>query len=300
MKVFLTGPTGQLGGAIADVLITKGHDIVGLARDEDAAATLQARDIEAVVGDLADVPRVAAQAAKADGVIHVAVTGDERQAEVDVAVTTGMLDALAGSGSPYVHTSGGWVLGNTGDRPADEDAPIAVAEAIAWRPALERTVRSAAERDVRSIVIRPAIMFGRGRGLPAMYVAWAQQRGIGRCVGDGENRWSFVHADDLAELYCLALERGPAGTLLNGASGETLVQSELARAADRAAGGEGNFEPWPLNEARQELGVLADALALDQNLSGDRARRLLGWSPSRFGVAKEVAHGSYRLALSGS
>ena len=130
MKVFLTGPTGQLGGAIADVLITKGHDIVGLARDEDAAATLQARDIEAVVGDLADVPRVAAQAAKADGVIHVAVTGDERQAEVDVAVTTAMLDALAGSGSPYVHTSGGWVLGNTGAKPADEDAPIAVAEAI--------------------------------------------------------------------------------------------------------------------------------------------------------------------------
>jgi nucleoside-diphosphate-sugar epimerase len=261
MKVFLTGPTGQLGGAVADVLMAAGHEVVGLARDEDAATTLESRGVEPARGDLADVDLVAAQAAKADGVIHVAVTGDERQAEVDVAVTTGMLDALAGSGSPYVHTSGVWVLGNTGAKPANEDAPIAVAEAISWRPALERTVKAAAERDVRSIVIRPAIMFGRGRGLPAMYVAWAQQRGIGRCVGDGENRWAFVHAEDLAELYCLALEHGPAGALLNGASGETLVQSELARAADRAAGGEGNFEPWPLNAARQELGVLADALA---------------------------------------
>jgi hypothetical protein len=83
-------------------------------------------------------------------------------------------------------------------------------------------------------------------------------------------------------------------------SGETLVQSELAGAADRSVGGAGNFEPWPLNEARQELGVLADALALDQNLSGERARTLLGWSPSRFGVAEEIEHGSYRLALSGS
>lgn len=299
MKVFLTGPTGQLGGAVADVLMAAGHKVVGLARDEDAAATLTSRDIEAVVGDLADVELIAGQAAKADGVIHVAVTGDERQAEVDVAVTTGMLDALAGSGSPYVHTSGGWVLGNTGATPADEDAPIAVAEAIGWRPSLERTVRAAAERDVRSIVIRPAIMFGRGRGLPAMYVTWAQQRGIGRCVGDGENRWSYVHCDDLAELYCLALERGPAGTLLNGASGETLVQSELARAADRAAGGDGNFEPWPLEQARVELGVLADALALDQDISGDRARRTLGWSPQRFGVAEEVQHGSYRLSMAG-
>ena len=297
MKVFLTGPTGQLGGAIADALTSTGHEILGLARDEDAAATLKSRDIEAAVGDLADIEFVATQASKADGVIHVAVTGDDRQAEVDVAVTNAMLDALAGTGSPYVHTSGGWVLGNTGTRPADEDAPIAVAETIAWRPALERTVRAAAERDVRSTVIRPAIMFGRGRGLPAMYVTWAQHRGIGRCVGAGENRWSFVHADDLAELYRLALEHSPAGTLLNGASGETLVQSELARAADRAAGGEGNYEPWPLNQARRELGVLADALALDQDISGDRARRTLGWSPRRFGVADEVANGSYRLSI---
>jgi nucleoside-diphosphate-sugar epimerase len=297
MKVFLTGPTGQLGGAVAEVLLAAGHEVLGLARDDDAVATLKSKGIEAVRGDLADAQLIGAHAAKADGVIHVAVTGDERQAEVDVAATTAMLDALAGSGSPYVHTSGGWVLGNTGTKPADEDAPIAVAEAIAWRPPLERTVRAAAERDVRSVVIRPAIMFGRGRGLPAMYVSWAEQQGIGRCVGDGENRWSFVHAEDLAELYRLALEHAPAGTLLNGASGETLVQSELARAADRAAGGKGNFEPWPLNEARQELGVLADALALDQNISGGRARELLGWSPTRFGVAEEVEYGSYRLAI---
>lgn len=197
----------------------------------------------------------------------MATTGDEHQAEIDVASTISILDALAESGSPYVHTSGGWVLGSTGVEPANEDAPIAVAEAIAWRPALERTVRSAADRDVRSVVIRPAILFGHGRGLPAMYVEWARQRGIGRCVGSGVNRWTFVHADDLAELYRLALEQAPAGTLLNGSSGETLVQSELARAADRAAGGEGNFEPWPLDEARKELGVLADALALDQDVS---------------------------------
>lgn len=297
MKVFVTGPTGHLGGAVTRVLQREGHHVVGLARDEDAKDVLVSRDIQPVVGDLADAGLLADQAARAEGVIHVAVTGDEHQADVDVAATTSMLDALAGSGAPYVHTSGGWVLGNTGAAPADEDAPIAVPETIAWRAPLEHVVRAAADRAVRSVVIRPAILFGHGRGLPAMYVEWARQRGVGRCVGNGENRWSFVHVDDLAELYCLALEHALAGSVLNGASGETLVQSELARAADRAAGGEGNFEPWPLNEARETLGVLADALALDQNISGDRARRTLGWSPAGFGVAEEIAQGSYRLAL---
>jgi len=284
---------------VTNVLQREGHHVVGLARDEAAMASLAARDVDPVLGDLTDTRLLAAHAARAEGVIHVAVTGDEHQAEVDIAATTSMLDALAGSGAPYVHTSGGWVLGNTGTAPADEDAPIAVPEAIAWRAPLERTVRAAAAREVRSVVIRPAILFGHGRGLPAMYVEWARTRGVGRCVDNGENRWSFVHVDDLAELYCLALERARAGALLNGASGETLVQSELARAADRAAGGQGNFESWPLNEARETLGVLADALALDQNISGDRARRSLGWSPTGFGVAEEVEHGSYRLALAG-
>jgi hypothetical protein len=115
--------------------------VSGLARDEDAAAMLRSRDIEAVVGDLADVQLVFARAAWTDGVIHVAVTGDERQADVDVAVTTGMLDSLAGSGSPYVHTSGGWVLGHTGARPANEDAPIAVAEPITAVAFLRRAVK---------------------------------------------------------------------------------------------------------------------------------------------------------------
>jgi nucleoside-diphosphate-sugar epimerase len=196
---------------VAEALKRTGHDVIGLARDEGTAAALKARDIVAVRGDLADTHLLAEQAARSDGVIHVATTGGEHQAEVDIAATTSMLDALAGSGSPYVHTSGGWVLGNTVSEPADEDAPIAVAEAIAWRPALERTVRAGADRDVRSVVIRPAIMFGHGRGLPAMYVEWARQRGIGRCVGSGENRWTFVHADDLAELYRLALEHAPPG-----------------------------------------------------------------------------------------
>jgi hypothetical protein len=60
------------------------------------------------------------------------------------------------------------------------------------------------------------------------------------------------------------------------------------------------LEAWPLNDARRELGVLADALALDQNIGGDRARQVLGWSPARFGVAEEVEHGSYRLAATSS
>ncbi|MBA2565561.1 MAG: NAD-dependent epimerase, partial [Gemmatimonadetes bacterium] len=43
------------------------------------------------------------------------------------------------------------------------------------------------------------------------------------------------------------------------------------------------------------LGPLADALVLDQAVSGERARRTLGWEPRESGVIEELEKGSYRI-----
>ena len=55
----------------------------------------------------------------------------------------------------------------------------------------------------------------------------------------------------------------------------------------------GRVEPWPLAEARKELGPYADAIALDQRFSGARARRLLGWTLSASSIFEELEDGSY-------
>ena len=73
---------------------------------------------------------------------------------------------------------------------------------------------------------------------------------------------------------------------------------ELAGAAGHAArlAAEAT-EPqvWPLDQARAELSPLfADALALDQAVTSDAARRQLGWRPQRPDAVAELRHGSYR------
>jgi nucleoside-diphosphate-sugar epimerase len=112
-------------------------------------------------------------------------------------------------------------------------------------------------------------------------------------VGTGLNRWPFVHVDDLADLYLLALEKAPAGSLLLGVSGPSHPVRDVAAAASRGAGAGGRTEAWPLEEARKTLGPYADALVLDQQATGRRAEETLGWKPRRPGVLEDVEQGSY-------
>ena len=65
---------------------------------------------------------------------------------------------------------------------------------------------------------------------------------------------------------------------------------EVARAASRAAGGDGRIEHLALDDARRSMGPFADALAIDLQLSSDKAERELGWAPHRPTVLEELAN----------
>jgi nucleoside-diphosphate-sugar epimerase len=290
MQVFLTGATGYIGTAVADRLRAAGHKLTGLARSDVAANRLTAAGIRPVRGDFSDPQSVGSAARSADGVISLATTYNPA---VDGPAIDAILDALAGSDKPFVYTSGIWSHGDTGDVVVDETTPPKPAALVQWRQAVEDRVREGAKRGIRTVVIRPAIVYGRGGGIPAGFVDSARKEGAARYVGTGENRWPFVHVDDLADLYLLALERAQAGSLLLGVSGPSHPVREVAAAASRGAGAGGRTTAWPLQEARKTLGPYADALVLDQQASGRRAQETLGWRPRHPDVLEDIERGSY-------
>jgi nucleoside-diphosphate-sugar epimerase len=115
-------------------------------------------------------------------------------------------------------------------------------------------------------------------------------------VGTGENRWPLVHVEDLAELYALALEKAKPGSLYLAADGPSYRVSEIAEAASYAGGAAGRTQAVPLEEARLQYGsALADALVLDQQVSGEKAKRELGWRPHAASALEELRYGSYAL-----
>lgn len=278
-NVFLTGATGYIGSAIVDALLAGGYGVRGLARSDQAARSLTAKGITVVAGDLNTPANLAKAASESDGVIHAGTTNDGR---IDRAAVEAMLNALRGSNKLFVYTSGIWVLGDTAGKIADESWPVNPAALVAWRPAMEQSVIAAAGTGLRTVVIRPGIVYGRGGGIPGEFVKSGRESGVVRYVGTGENRWPVVHADDLADLYVRAFAQASAGELFHAADGSAFPVREIAEAAGRKA------ESWPIDDARKTLGAYADALVLDQLVSSEKAKRTLGWEPKAISIVEEL------------
>ncbi|MDW8354455.1 MAG: NAD-dependent epimerase/dehydratase family protein [Bryobacterales bacterium] len=296
MNILITGATGYIGGAVAEAVQAAGLQVTAAVRDPEKASRLTARGFRTVLAALENPGALGAAAQEADGVIHTALARGPEAGPLDQAAVETMLEALEGTGKVFVYTSGCWVHGNTGGRVAGESSPLDPPPIVAWRPAVERLVQDACQRKVRGVVIRPAMVYGRGGGVLAEFVRTAREQGVVRFVGTGENHWTFVHLDDLADLYVRALEHAPAGEIFLAAEGPAYKVREVAEAASRAGGADGRVEAWPLEEARRVLGPVADGLVLDQKLGSTKALRLLGWMPKGRPVIDELLLGSYARA----
>jgi nucleoside-diphosphate-sugar epimerase len=288
MRVLVTGATGLIGGAVARRLAAAGHDVVGLARSEASAVKLTDIGYHAAHGDLENAVSIANAVRSVDAVVHAASPNDQNSAAYDEAATRAIIDALRGTPKRFLYTSGCFLYGATGDTPATEDSPLDPLELVRFRQALEAEILGAAADGAHGIIIRPAWVYGNHAWTTMMMYGSAQEHGAARYVGDGQNRWTCVHVDDLADLYLLALEKAPAASIFNGAHGAPIPLIEIARAASEGAGAEGRVAKWPLEEARQVLGGFADAIACDQVVSGERAERELGWRPSRHSILDEL------------
>jgi len=297
MKVFLTGATGYIGSAVAEQLKAAGHQVIGLARSDVAAKRLSTAGVDVHHGDLADHASLQAAARRADAVIHAGFAEgvDYGTAiELDRRAVDALLDALADSGKPFIYTSGIWLYGDTGSTQVDEMTTPTPADWGAWRWQIEQVVLAAATRGVRTVTLRPAIVYGRGGSVVLqLLIAAAQQMGAAGYVGTGDNISPFTYIDDLADAYVRALEHAPAGAILN-VVGPSVTMRQLAAAVAIASGLAGQTMSITLEQARQNIPPFADALAANFNVSGTKTAALLGWHHTGPSVLDDLAPGSYR------
>jgi len=280
MRIFVTGATGYVGGSVAAALRRAGHEVWGLTRSREKARRLAADEIHPVLGSLREPAGFLPAAERCSILIHAAAEDGTDRMEVDRAAVEALLSIsdLGPRPKTLVYTSGTWVYGDTGGRLADETTPSNPLERYAGRPEVEDLVRRST--GVRGVVLRPGCLYG-GRG--GMTGDWFQgaSEGALRVVGDGRNRWAMVHADDAAEGYVRVVERALSGEVFNLTDRSHATVAEMAAAAGRAAGYEGEIRYLPVAEAAKTMGDFAACLAVDQRVDSRKAVDLLGWRPRR-------------------
>lgn len=297
MNIFVTGANGYIGGSVAVRLMADGHRIRGLVRSPPAAEAVRAIAIEPVMGTLDDVALLAREARRADAVVNAADSDDRAAVEA-------MLDALAGSDKPFIHTSGSSVVADDArGAPSDAVFDDSIHEAgSTWTPMqdkqarfnLDRTILASAANGVRGIVICPPLIYGHGLGperdsrqLPTL-IAQARASGIARHAGAGRNVWSNVHVEDLVDLYALALAKAPPGTFMFAENGEAAFR-DLTAAIARALR-LGPAQDWPIDDAiaAWSRGRTLYAQASNSRIRATRARAL-GWAPNHDSILAWIA-----------
>lgn len=307
MRVFVTGGTGHSGSHIIPELIGAGHEVTGLARSDTAAAALSALGAKVHRGDLQDLDGLKEAAADSDGVIHVAHRQDllpsggiDAVAAAELPIMLAYGEALAGTGKPLVAAGSTGSPGNLG-RPATEDDPALPGGdehkgTLRVRNVVEIAVVGLAERGVRSSVVRlPQIMHSTTdrAGFLWQLIALAKEKGVAGYPGDGANLWSAAHVRDVASLFRLALEKGPAGKYWHAVEDGGIPFREIAEAIGSRLGLPAVSVPADVLVLPGYFGFLAHLVTLDLPMSNLITRRTLGWEPAQPSLLADLDNGHY-------
>lgn len=291
MRVLVTGASGFIGSAVVPELRGAGHEVVGLARSDASAATVEALGAEVLRGSLEDLDVLRRGATEADAVVHLAFIHDfsqfDRSAAVDRAAIEALGEALAGTGKPLAIASGTGLLA-PGRLATEEDLPVSTGHTGA-RAANADLALSFAHRGVRSSVVRltPTVHDAGDKGFIPMVVGIAQEKGVSAYVGDGSQRWPAVHRRDAARLFRLAIEQAPAGSVLHAVGEEGVPLREVAELIGTRLGVPvTSIAP---EQAMGHFGFLGGFLSHDMPASSALTCERLGWEPTGIGLLEDMA-----------
>jgi nucleoside-diphosphate-sugar epimerase len=292
MRIFVTGATGFVGSAVVQELLRAGHQVVGLARSDAAAASLAEAGAEVHRGHLEDLESLKNGAAASDGVIHTGFIHDfskfKENCEIDRRAIEAIGEALAGTNRPVIVTSGTGLL-PSGEK-VDEDTLPPGGSAI---PRVSEQTAMAITTGPRVSVVRlPPSVHGDGdHGFVPLLIGMAREKGSAAFIGEGLNTWPAVHRFDAAKVYRLVLEKGEAGARYHAVAEAGIPFRDIAAAIGRGLGvpvmsksGDevGEYFSWFSHFAR-----------MDNISSSEKTRRVLGWEPSEIGLIADLGNGRY-------
>ncbi len=274
-RVFVTGGSGFIGGALVQALLAAGDEVVGLARTDASARALADREVRVVRGDVLDAHALAAGMAGCDLVHHVAGVNSHcpkdpaRLMRVNVSGTENVVRAAVRSGiARVVFTSSAASIGEAEGTVGTEDSPHRGSYLSVYDRSKHEGERAAfaaaAQNGVQAIALNPSSVQGppRRSGNGAIIIAFLN----GRLRAFVNTHVSVVDVHDVVAAHLLAAERGRPGQryILNGA---TITSAEALALVSSLSGIRHKVPLVPPRLARPAATIVDSVLGLRGNTS---------------------------------
>jgi nucleoside-diphosphate-sugar epimerase len=294
MRVFITGASGWIGSAVTDELLANGHEVVGLARSDESAASLTAKGATVQRGDLDDLESLRAGTEGVDAVVHLANKHDfanqavSNLAERNAVQTLG--DALEGSGRVFLIASG--VPGQLGRPGLETDAStnhgLDSARGGSENLALEYSAKGVVSGAVR---FAPTVHGVGDNGFTAVLTQIAKDKGVAGYVGDGANHWPAVARSDAATLVRLGLEQAEPNAILHAMGEQGVATRDIAEAIGRSLGlPTASIAP---DDVMSHFGWLGLFFSWDVPTSSEATQAKYGWKPVGATLIEDLDAGVY-------
>ena len=309
MEVCVTGASGFIGKALANLLAERGHAVRAVLRNGARDSGLVS-GVQRFFGSWDDAAFLARAVAGCAGMVHLAGAVRAPSAAAFNAVNQGLTRRLAQAvraaapAAAFLHVSSQAAGGPCAERPGlDESRPAAPVSDYGRSKLLGEAEALSLSQPVA--VVRPSMVYGPGdRAFVPLYGLAC--RGFLPAPGRAEQPLSMVYVDDLVQGLALALEALAGGRLASGRvyyldGPEHTDWRDYAQALGRALGRRVRVLALPLwvlrlaalgNELAARLGLPASHLTLDKVREGSQA----GWLCSHARAARDFGYAP-RLGL---
>jgi len=320
VRIFLTGGTGYIGGALARWLAAAGHEVRALVRATSNMERLKEIGAATFVGDIADRYSMREAMSGADWVVHAAAdldfgASEERMRRVNVEGSENVASLAFKLGVPrFLSVSSVAFFGGS---PADgslatEEAPVQQpfpSLYSATKHSGELAIRAWGKRGLRVNTVFPSLVYGPPgkKSGSNFFLRQIVKRRVPALVG-GDRRVSWVHLDDLVEGLIAVIEKAPPGRDYLMTGDVTTVRGLVERVCRLARVPLPRLS-LPVGLARFGLAVAApvfrlrghrppippeqlESLARHWAFDDTRARTELGWRPRTLdeGLPETVAY----------